>query len=372
MKAIGKQLNQIKEMISNPDFISAHKQSSTDFTREVKLSFADIMTIVLSNAGSTLDLESYNFCKKQSKSVSPSAICQARGKIKYTAFESLLRETSKAMPVTHLYKGYRLTSYDGMQGELPRTPALMAKYRPSESAEYPMFHALAEYRPSESAEYPMFHALAEYDVLNCCYTNALFAPAPADERDLACQLLSTHTYEGAEIFLLDRGFPSVRMIQMLNASGKKYIMRVSSSFLREVNEFTKGKSDDKTITVKYDKRRKATSRVTFEGSEYEFTIRCVKIPLPKGKTEILITNLTNEEMTRSELGDIYNLRWRIETAFLDLKYAVHIEDFISKKEEFIKQEFYASLIQANLSMLFMEVANSVIRKSKKKKNWITQ
>jgi hypothetical protein len=288
MKAIGKQLNRIKEIVSCPDFISAHKQTEADFTRKVKLSFEDVVTFVLSSAGNTLELESYKFCKKQSKSVSPSAICQARAKVKYTAFEELLRETSKEIPVTHTYKGYRLTSYDGMQGELPRTPELMAKYR-----------------PSESAEYPMFHALAEYDVLNCCYTNALFAPAPADERDLVCQLLSAHTYEGFEIFLLDRGFPSVRMIQMLNASGKKYIMRVSSSFLREVNEFAKSRCEDKTITVSYDKRRKATSRVTFEGTEYEFTIRCVKIPLPKGKTEILITNLTKEEMTKGELGDIY-------------------------------------------------------------------
>ena len=351
MEEIKKVLKKIKERIEQPEFINRHKRESKDFTRKVKLGFSDVVKFVIGKTGNGMDLERYNFCKKTDKKVTTSAICQARDKVKYTAFETLLHESSKAIKPTNLYKGYRITSYDGMQGELPRTPELMEKYR-----------------PHDAAQYPMFHAMAEYDVLNCCYTNALFAPAPADERDLACRLLGKHEYEGDEIFLLDRGFPSIRMIQMLEKSGKKYVMRVSSSFLREVNEFTKSKAKDKEIHVFYDKRRKATSRTSFEGDEYEFTLRCVKISLPRGKNEILVTNLTKDEMSRSEIGELYNLRWCIETAFLDLKYAVHLEDFMGKKEEFIKQEFFASLIQANLSMMFMEVANAYIKSAKKKKN----
>jgi len=354
MEEIRKIMNKLSILLASEEFINTHKQRSQDFTRNVKLSFGEIVKFVLSKTGNTLDLEAYSFCKNQDKKVSTSAICQARSKVKYTAFEALLKETSKDIAIKNLYKGYRLTSYDGMQGELPCTPELMEKYR-----------------PQASSGYPMFHALAQYDVLNCCYTNAIFAPAPADERALACQLISSHDYNGDEIFLLDRGFPSIKVIQILEASGKKYVMRVSGSFLREINEFTKTAAADKIIKVHFDKRRKVLNRVSFDGEEYEFTIRCVKVQLSKGENEFLITNLTKQEMTKSEIADIYNLRWRIETAFLDLKYAVHIEDFMSKKEDFIKQEFYTSLIQANISMLFMDIANSVIQKSKKKKNWTT-
>ena len=351
MEEIKKVLKKIKETIEQAEFINNHKRETKDFTRKVKLGFSDVIKFVIGKTGNGFGLERYNFCKKVDIEVTTSAICQARDKVKYTAFERLLHESSKAIKPTNLYKGYRITSYDGMQGELPRTPELMKKYR-----------------PHETAQYPMFHAMAEYDVLNCCYTNALFAPAPADERELACKLLIKHDYEGKEIFLLDRGFPSIRMIQMLKKSGKKYVMRVSKSFLREVNEFTKSKARDKEIQVFYDKRRKATSRVSFEGDEYKFTLRCVKISLSNGEIEILITNLTKDEMSEREIGELYNLRWRIETAFLDLKYAVHVEDFMGKKEEFIKQEFFASLIQANLSMIFMGVANAYIKSTKKKKS----
>ena len=348
-KEIGKIIRKIKEVVENQDFINAHKKKSKDFTRKVKLGFPDVINFVLGKTGNTLGLEQMKFSQKSGIEVSPSAITQARAKVKYTAFKSLLIETSKTIEPKNLYKGYRVTSFDGMQGELPRTKELMEKYR-----------------PTSVSEYPMFHALAEYDVLNCIYTNAIFASAPANERELVCQLLEKHDYPKEEIFLLDRGFPGIEVIQQLEQNSQKYIMRISTSFLRETNEFIKSKSVDKVIYVEYDKRRKSTSRSSFTGDEFAFTLRCVKIDLPNGKYEVLITNLLKEEMSRSEIGDLYNLRWRIETAFLDLKYAVHVEDFLGKKEELIKQEFFASLIQANVSMLFMEVANNIVVSKKKK------
>jgi hypothetical protein len=355
MEEIKKVLKKIKNLIKNEEFIKEHKREEKDFTREVKIGFADVVTFILGKTGNTFDLEKYKFCEKMKNEFTTSAMCQARAKVKYTAFETLLKETSKIIEPKNLYKGYRITSYDGMQGELPRTAELMKKYR-----------------VSEKSQYPKFHAMAEYDVLNCCYTNAIFEKAPANERELAIRLLDKHDYEGKEIFLLDRGFPSLKMIQKLEQSGKKYIMRVSKSFLKEINEFTKSKKIDEQIDINFDKRRLATNRVSFDAENYSVELRCVKIQLPKNKSEILVTNLSKDEMSRIEIGELYNLRWRVETAFLDLKYAVHIEDFLGKKEEFIKQEFFTSLIQANLSMLFMDISNTLIKSSKKKRNLTTQ
>ena len=181
----------------------------------------------------------------------------------------------------------------------------------------------------------MFHAMAEYDVLNCVYTNALFAPSPADERALAFELLEKHVYTGEEIFLFDRGFPSVKLIQILEKQGKKFVMRVAKNFLKEVAVFGKGVSKDKIVHVCYDKRRKLFSHVDFEGESYCFDLRCVKIDLPKGQTEVLITNLSGEEFSRFEVGVLYGLCWRVESAFLDLKYVVHVEEFVSRKENLI-------------------------------------
>jgi len=79
-----------------------------------------------------------------------------------------------------MYRGYRLTAYDGIQGELPRTQELLRLCA-----------------GSERGSYPEFHAVAEYDVLNCCYTNAVFRFGTTDEREAAIELLKSHEYREA-------------------------------------------------------------------------------------------------------------------------------------------------------------------------------
>jgi len=352
-ETIEKMLLTLQEASKNENFINKHKSKETDFIRKRNLSFEDTTNFIVGNLGTNLDFEVLNFCSGRMKGVSAAAVSKARDKIKYTAFEEIFRKSAKDVPVKHAYKGYRLSAFDGMEGELPKTEELMK----------------ACATPTKN-KYPQFHAIAEYDVLNCCYTNAIFELGTTDERKAALELLENHDYEGLEIFLLDRGFASIKLILALEKSGKKYVMRVSNSFLREVNDFRISKSKDKTIEVDYDKRRAATSKVS--GIEFPcvFRIRCVKIELNNGEDEILITNLGKSEFTRKELGELYFLRWKIETGFLNLKYAVCIEDFMSKKENGIKQEFFASLTKSNIFMQFVEVANEIIYNKKNDKTRI--
>jgi len=336
-------LEKIAKKSREMDFIAKHKTDGNAFIRKRKLSFLDIIFFVIGKTGTTLDFEVEKLQEEIGTGVTSAAVSKSRDKVSYTAFKALFCETAQDIPVTNNFKGYKVTSFDGLQGELPKTAELMAKYK-----------------VSNTREYPQFHALAQYDVLNSCYTNAVFAPAPADERKLVCELLEEHNYDGNEIFLLDRGFPSIKLIQALEKKGKKYVMRVSKSFLKEVNDFSKTKSKDKQIHIDYDEKRRGVSRINSAELPYSFDIRCVKIGLPKGKQEVLITNLWKNEFSRTEIGELYNLRWKIETAFLHLKYAVHVEEFMGKKENSIKQEFYATLIQANLAMIFAEMASKMI------------
>jgi hypothetical protein len=349
MDDINKVIDEIKKMTNNNEFIEQHKQRPQDFTRKHEITPTDVIIFVLGKTGNPMDFETHAFCENINKHIQAPGMCKAKNKIKYTAFTELFHHTANLIEPKNLYKNHRITSFDGVTGELPKTPELMKKYK-----------------PSNNSQYPMFHAMAEYDVLNCVYTNALFAPSPADERALVHKLLETHVYDGKEIFLFDRGFPSVKLIQMLEKQGKKFVMRVAKNFLKEVVAFGKSASKDKLVHVCYDKRRKVRTQTDFEGEEYCFDLRCVKIDLPKGQVEVLITNLPKEEFSRLEVGVLYGFRWRVETAFLDLKYAVHVEEFVSRKENLILQEFFVSLIQANLSMLFVGAANLLLGGGKKK------
>jgi hypothetical protein len=48
------------------------------------------------------------------------------------------------------------------------------------------------------------------------------------------------------------------------------------------------------------------------------TYRLVKVILPTGETEVLMTNL-DESFTISDLSEIYHLYWGVETAFNGIK-----------------------------------------------------
>jgi hypothetical protein len=339
-------VKKLQEIPIDEKFVSKHKRRPEDFTRKRNLSFAEMLHFVICNLGTSFDFEVLNFIAARGETVSAAAVSKCRDKINSDAFKELLEESAKEVPLKHVYKGYRLIAYDGMKGELPRTQELLKLCN-----------------TPERNSYPEFHALAEYDVLNCCYTNAEIYFGTTDERKAAKRLIDAHVSDVDTIFLLDRGFPSLEVILSLLASKKNFVMRVSKSFLKEVNEFTKSNKNDQIVQVICDKRRIATSRIK-DAIPCDFALRCVKIELASGETEILVTNLDKDEFSRKDIGELYNLRWKIETGFLHLKYAIRIEDFIGQKKNSISQEFFASLIKSNLVMQFVEVSDTIIHNKK--------
>ncbi|MBQ8496373.1 MAG: transposase, partial [Clostridia bacterium] len=80
--------------------------------------------------------------------------------------------------------------------------------------------------------------------------------------------------------------------------------------------------------------------------------------------EVLLTNLTENEFSVSELKGLYAMRWGIETSFRDLKYTLALSYFHSKKTENILQEIFARLIMYNFAEL---ITSHVLVKQKNRK-----
>lgn len=340
MKNVIKQMiKTIQKLIVKDEFQSTHKSKSTDFIRTRKLRFSDVVLFVIGLSNTSFDFERINFCNCANiESISNAALSKSRDKIKFSAFRELLSKTQQIIPTTNKFNGYRVIAVDGVKGELPNTPEFMKKYR-----------------PSKTAKYPQFHAVASFDVLNCKFIDAEFEMTISDERKLACELINKHEVEN-DIFLFDRGFPSVSLIQCLENQNLKFVARVSKSFLKEVNDFTSQKVLDKIVHIDYTSRRIATSRVNNIEEAYSFDLRCVKVKLRSGETEVLITNLPNKTFSRKDIEHLYCLRWGIETSFNHLKNAINIEEFVGIKENSIKQEFYSILMKYNFVMQYINEA----------------
>lgn len=321
-----------------------HREKPADFTRQRKIGFAGILLSVLINRKRTLAVEVDDFIKKLNvdpiEEYTKQAYSKARQKLKPSAFTSIndviLEETYKDTYKT--FKNYRLIAVDGSTGELPNTEEMKRVYG---------------VYSEENSNYPAARVCLLYDVLNEVILNGKLFSYNGSEQTAALELIPTVYDAGTQdLFLLDRGFPSVRLITLLNSLGKKFVMRVSKSFLKEVNDFTVSSDDDKTILIDITRRRIATSGIKDVHEPVSFTLRCVRIKL-EAEDEILITNLTPEEMSIEELKYLYGTRWGIETNYNLVKNALEFENFTGDTDRALQQDFYATIYISNLASIII-------------------
>lgn len=338
MKAETRFIRQIQKMANDKEFQNKHvTNAAKDFKRTRKLTFSDVIMYTIGNTRSPLELEAKRFSKHlTTDEISGAALCKSRQKIKYTAYEELFKQTAVTSPRDKRFHGYHLYAVDGMKGELPKTPELSTKYC-----------------ESEKCRTPVFHAVSAFDVLNELFIRSEFHFGAADERALAGKMIDdviqdVHYKYEPQIWIFDRGFPSLSLIQKLLEHQLYFVMRVSSSFLKEVNEFRKSKYVDRQIHIEYSAKRAAANHVNSNGIN-EFDLRCVRIKLPNGKDEILITNLERKKFPKRDIKEIYRLRWGIETSFNYLKNAAFVEEFVSRTENGIAQDYYVSLLVYNFT-----------------------
>ena len=74
-------------------------------------------------------------------------------------------------------------------------------------------------------------------------------------------------------------------------------------------------------------RIKTQGKVSFSHDGQVFTIRVLKIRLPSGEMETLLTNLNQKQLPIRNAGELYFKRWGIETAYDTLKSKLQLENF---------------------------------------------
>jgi hypothetical protein len=217
-----------------------------------------------------------------------------------------------------LYKGYRLYGVDGTSfvvGKLPK---------------------LAEYfgESTTVAGKAMCRISGVVDVLNECIVNASVSGFATGERALAIEQITQLKTVLNALYLFDRGYWSPELVRSIIGNGQKFLMRLASN---------------------------AGKTIVTDETGNECVLRRHSFKLPSGETEVLLTNLSSDEVSDDELGALYAKRWGAETKYLELKDRLQIDRFSGNSVNIVLQDIYSTLYISNVVAFTCGEADEIIR-----------
>ena len=344
----------------------------SDFTRDRKLAFDDVIMIILSMAGCPIREELLDYFDYDINTATSSAFVQARAKVLPEAFEQLLHLFNNAYPCTETYKGYRLIAVDGTDLNIP--------YDPQDRT---TFHK------NQHKACSLYHINAAYDILNNRYVDLIVQGNTNNYEQKAMWTMAERFPEKKTIFIADRNYPTWNNMEHIIRSGKYFLIRTKDihSFNSLLRKFGLPDSEfdmdihttlttNLTMSLKYpDKFRFLSTSSTFdffdaENPFYDVSYRVVRFKLDgTDDYECIITNLSRNEFSVEDIKYLYGLRWQEEISFRHLKYSADLSAVHARKRSSILQEIWARAILYNFSFIIIQelAKRKAGRKRKKRK-----
>lgn len=345
-------LSLIGEMATVPWLFS--QNPSTDFSRTRKLDFASTIQLILSMESSSIKKELLDFFQYSSDTPTASAFAQQRSKLLLEAWTFLFHEFNVGFPLEKKYKGYQLLACDGSDFNIALNPEDKDSY----------FQ-----RNIMDKGYNQLHLNALFDLCGKRYVDAVIQPSRRENESSAMtQMIDRYAGEKKTIFIADRGYETYNIFAHVQEKGMYYLIRVkdggggsmTGSFRLPVkDEFDhdmhlvltrKQTNEVKAHLGLYkilDKKSPFDYIDLHKRPFYPLDFRVVRFAITESSYECIITNLPKAEFPMEEIKKLYAMRWGIETSFRELKYAIGLSCFHSKKVEYIMQEIYARLILYN-------------------------
>lgn len=337
-----------------------------DFSRTRKFPPDKLIRFLVAEGSSTTRVELLDFFGLDSDIPTSSAFRQQRAKLKPEALKAVLDRfnsslISHSQPGHCAVPGYRCLAADGSTASFYSTTRFSPdSYLVSEGHSMKGFYSV--------------HVNALFDIDRHLYMDALLQPVHGkDEFRAFCTMVDRIPLIPGirDIHIGDRGYCSYNNMAHVIEKGQYFLFRskdvLSKGILKNMRLPTEGTFDE-TVTIAISRRQSKKIQIPSDchlrfvgrdisfdyvdyGSDdiYTMTFRAVRIPLPSGSYECLVTNLPQEEFPPRRLADLYFTRWKIECAYRDLKYTIGMSCFHSCKAMHIEQEVFARLLLYNIT-----------------------
>lgn len=339
-------------MVRSEQFINEYKIGAESFTRDRVWTFDTAFFFIASFLNKRVQTEIDCFLSelkqipKERRIATSSSFTRIRDKISCEAFRAALLRL-----VSHYYKNYKAKRYCGMRliaidGTIATAPIN------KETIE-----CFGENVLSKKGKWVNTQVSFATDVLSNICVDAEIAEYKANERSLAAGHLPR--LGSGNLLLFDRGYFSKDLLEEVSRSENNYLFRVKSDACRDIAGFCKSGGKDFVGEIKIDK--------------ISFRVRLTKIKLDSGETEILLSSLLDTDKFKAPaLKKLYHMRWGVEEQYKDMKHTILIENFVGRKVNSIKQEFYAAIMMYNISMMTAKpLADEQANKKKKKYEYKT-
>ena len=237
--------------------------------------------------------------------------------------------------------GLQVIAIDGSKIPLPNRRALLEKYG-------------GMGRESGS---PTAIASVAFDVLNNRVLDARLEPVSVDERTLAVMHMDSlkgraRTNPLYTMFVFDRGYASKNLIFYIEDTIRaRYLFRLRSRFNNEIDAIPEPSGPDDV-----------TDRII---NLWGRRVRVIKLRLSSGIVETLISN--DFSLGREHFRQCYFLRWPVEENYKLIKEKVGLTCFRGYSENSVLQEFWISMLLANLALVIKREADGVIDETINKK-----
>lgn len=288
--------------------------------------------------------------------VTGSAFSQARYKIKPELFRHLLEFLDDVYKVSSkkLWKGHCLLAGDGSTLNLPSSDDIEANFGVYATTRSGIKRYLAR-------------TLLIYDVLNNFVVNGQLSAMDKGEKTLLRRSLPSIT--STDVLILDRGFGHFCTIKELIGENIKLCVRLPIDNSNFAARMIADERDDFVTTWDPSPKEIENSRKNHLDNT-PINVRVIKIKLNTGETELLITNLYDQQTyTAKDMEELYKFRWGVEEGFKNLKPKMKIEQFGCKRSAGIFQEFFAHIFCMNMVSLTGNIANELIETKTRHRKW---
>lgn len=342
------------------------RQSPGDFSRIRKLPFPKLITFILSLVASGkskgVDIKSGDFFRAARRSglwpdaeeIHRSALTQARKKVSWTVFRSIMEEAVKLAyrqyprSSAYVWHGMSVTAFDGSKYDLPATEEIRKEFDPQSGFQH-----------EGRGHYPQALVTTAYDVFRRLPIARSVVSIHGSEREEAQALLPF--VPPRCVLLFDRGYPSFDLITYLRENHKGYFLFrcPAESTFPAVEAFVRsGKQEDYialTPSNNYLQGLSGKQRKKARGIQ----LRVIRLVSPEGKVSVLLTNmLSKSSFAAEEIIELYFRRWAIEDHYRTEKVVLEIEKFHGKTPNSIRQELFAVVIMSVIARTLMVITSS--------------